>query len=111
MRPSPVSGTTPPVETRWKPGESGNPTGRPKSAPVTRQLRKLLRQSNGENARLLAEAMLAKAREDPSFARLLLDRVEGTVEQAHRHTGASGPAVVIEVVDAKAPQRDGETSA
>jgi hypothetical protein len=27
---SPVSGVAPPVETRWKPGQSGNPAGHPK---------------------------------------------------------------------------------
>jgi hypothetical protein len=30
-RPSPISGTIPPAEHRWKKGQSGNPAGRPKN--------------------------------------------------------------------------------
>jgi hypothetical protein len=32
---SPISGVAPPLETRWKPGQSGNPTGKPRSAGYT----------------------------------------------------------------------------
>lgn len=33
--------TPPPISGRWKPGQSGNPTGRPKKKPVTESLQRL----------------------------------------------------------------------
>lgn len=102
MRPSPVSGTTPPVESRWKPGQSGNPTGRPKAL-VSRHVRRLLRQAGDEEAKHLALALVEQAKKDPAMMRILLDRMEGPVENVHRHSGDVGPAVVIEVVDAERP--------
>jgi hypothetical protein len=41
-RVSPISGTAPPAEHRWAPGQSGNPGGRPKGQSITARLRALL---------------------------------------------------------------------
>jgi hypothetical protein len=57
---------------RWKPGESGNPKGRPKgTSPVA-----ALRAQIGEAVPGILEAMVAKAQDgDAAAARLLLERV------------------------------------
>lgn len=51
----------------WKPGESGNPGGRPKTKPLTEELARLLEQKapNGKGetwAVVVAQALLLKAR-------------------------------------------------
>jgi len=43
---SPISGLPPPVATRWKPGQSGNPGGRPKGESITALLRRVLEQEH-----------------------------------------------------------------
>ena len=37
----------PPAEYRWKPGQSGNPGGKPKGTSITAQLRRLLKLAGG----------------------------------------------------------------
>ena len=72
----------------WKPGESGNPGGRPKTKPLTEELQRLLKQEapKGEGrtwAALIAEALLTKAREgDVRAITELANRVEGKSLQA-----------------------------
>lgn len=53
-------GRAPPKASQWKPGQSGNPRGRPKGVGLTDALKRLVRGShNGKAiADLLAEAML-----------------------------------------------------
>ena len=74
----------------WKPGESGNPAGRPKNKVyITEILRKLLEQDAGDgktNAELIAEAMVKlasspDARGHVPTVKELLDRLEGKVTQ------------------------------
>ncbi len=68
----------------WKPGESGNPNGRPsKAVSVTHYLHEVLAETNAEgktHAELLARAMLKGGlKPDTNMAREILDRVEGRV--------------------------------
>ena len=68
--------------TRFKPGQSGNPTGRPKQAPLTDELKKLLRQkasgSQWTNAHMVAWKMIQRAQAgDVGAARLIWEYVEG----------------------------------
>lgn len=75
----------PPMETRFKPGQSGNPKGRPEgSFSLTRMLREKLQEiPEGENkltyADLLVRKTLAKAIKDGdvSMIRYCYDRLEG----------------------------------
>lgn len=81
----------PSPETRFQPGESGNPNGRQKG---TLSLTNLLREALAEipddkekktNARLLVEKTLEKALKegDTSMIKYCYDRLEGTPTQNH----------------------------
>jgi Family of unknown function (DUF5681) len=75
--------------TRWKPGQSGNPGGRPKTAPLSRACRELLTQPvpndpegrtyAGAIAQTLAEKALAG---DIRAAQEIADRAEGRPRQS-----------------------------
>lgn len=78
----------PPVETRFKPGQSGNPKGRPKSITLSEAYRKMLAQVDETDelkrtrAEVLAEQMYSKAKSgDVSALREIADRVEGKPRQ------------------------------
>jgi hypothetical protein len=65
----------------WKPGQSGNPSGRPKgSLSLTSILRKELHEGNKRRARELVRALLDKAA-DGHFQHLheVIDRIDGPV--------------------------------
>ena len=84
-----TGGGVPPKETRWRPGKSGNPKGRPKGA--TTSLDKILEQelerlvegdsSLGDDGRISRRRRLVRTlldateRGDARAAKLLLDRV------------------------------------
>ncbi len=58
--------------TKWKPGTSGNPAGRPKGSGLAGELRKAIAANAGE----IIAALIVKAREgDVQAGRLLLDRI------------------------------------
>ncbi len=66
--------------TPWKPGQSGNPAGRPKSKPFKDALLKAIQELGLEGA---AKALVAKANEgDVGALRELADRLDGKVPQA-----------------------------
>ena len=72
----------------WKPGESGNPGGRPKTKPLTEELQRLLEQAAPKGkgrtwAAVIAEALLTKAcKGDVRAIAELANRVEGRPFQA-----------------------------
>jgi Family of unknown function (DUF5681) len=91
----------PPLETRWKPGQSGNPSGRRKTKPLTDALERLLpkqvppavlrslrlpglpKSANVTWADVAAHGLLlAAARGRVEASREVADRVEGRVPQA-----------------------------
>jgi len=70
----------PPEDTQWKPGQSGNPAGRPKSKPFKDALAAIIKEVGLEGA---ARALVAKANEgDIPALRELADRMDGKVAQA-----------------------------
>jgi hypothetical protein len=79
----------PPVHARFKPGQSGNPGGRPKGRSLTAILRDVLdgdelkgdKDADGKTiGHRLVEAMLTHAIDgDPSLIREILNRTEGRV--------------------------------
>jgi hypothetical protein len=74
----------PPKEHQWKPGQSGNPGGRPKGESITATLRRLLEQEhNGKSVQeILAEKVLREALSGKySFVKELLDRLDGRPNQ------------------------------
>ena len=73
----------------WQPGQSGNPGGRPRTAPITELLRELLQKpypgdkQNRTYAHKIAEAMLKRASQgDVRAAREVADRTEGRAMQS-----------------------------
>jgi len=63
--------------TPWKPGQSGNPSGRPAQKPLSALLRKA-----GEDGayKEIVDALLTRAREgDVKAITVILDRIEGKV--------------------------------
>ncbi len=79
----------PPVHTRWKPGQSGNPKGRPKSLTLSEAYRRELAKVDPADpakrtfAEVLAEQMIIKAkRGDVAALKEIADRVEGKSKQS-----------------------------
>jgi hypothetical protein len=75
--------------TRWKSGQSGNPGGRPKAAPLSHACRELLAQPVPEDpegrtyAEAIAQTLAEKALDgDIRAAQELADRAEGKARQA-----------------------------
>lgn len=91
---------TPPVEHQFKPGQSGNPNGRPKKLP---RLDDLLSDIMGEekDGITAAEAILKRLRQmatqgNIKAAEMLLDRSYGKARQPVELTGKDGGAIKIE---------------
>lgn len=79
----------PPKDTRWKPGQSGNPTGRPKSITLSEALRlelaKVLPNDTQERtfAEVIAQSLVrAAATGNILAAKEIADRTEGKPKQA-----------------------------
>lgn len=91
-------------ETVWKPGQSGNPGGRPSMKPITDALRthgnapysgKEARYRGFTNAQVLAIKQYDDAIESGNTraAIEIMDRVEGKTVQVQQHQGPSGGAI------------------
>lgn len=96
---SPISGIPPPVHTRWKPGQSGNPGGRPKGKSPTAELRRIFAENDGQASIALARVIAGKAlRGDHKFITTILDRLDGPIKQ---HLSAEIDTRHEEVTDAQ----------
>ena len=66
----------------WKPGQSGNPKGRPKGTGLTDRLRKILERDDGRAAQALVEVAVREAlKGDFRFWDRIYDRMDGPVKQ------------------------------
>ena len=75
--------TPPPVSGRWKPGQSGNPSGRPKKKPLTEALQRVLAKLSDDERDVLCQEIITKvATGDVAAFKEVADRVEGRVPQA-----------------------------
>jgi hypothetical protein len=85
----------------WKPGQSGNPSGRPKRKPLTEALEKIY--SDPEECMAAARALAKKARKG-SIAHFqeAANRLEGRVEAADE---SAGNVVYNVVISAPRPHR------
>jgi hypothetical protein len=81
-----VPNYNPSPATRFKPGQSGNPSGRPKRSPITTALIELLEEKAASKA-LAAKWLSEAAKGDPRFFAMLLDRVEGRVPDSPEPIG------------------------
>lgn len=90
----------------FRPGQSGNPGGRPKNQLITKQLVRLLKQRNPKTGKPYAEAValglmnqLAKGKN----VKEILDRLEGPVPQEVEYTGSGGGPITLQFIPAERP--------
>lgn len=74
------------IDNQWKPGESGNPSGRPAGKSITAELRKLIEKgTNAEDmARILYEMAKRMSPDQMRAFKELLDRTDGKVPDTHK---------------------------
>jgi hypothetical protein len=95
-------GTVPPPEHRFKPGQSGNPGGRPKSKLLTQAYRELLEQVDPKERKTLAEILARKAVQQALKGNLaalkeITDRTEGKSVQPLSHSGLGSEPIAFNV--------------
>jgi hypothetical protein len=98
---------------KWKPGKSGNLRGRPRTKPLTDEIKKLLDEfakekrlrvlepvlKNPTYCRLLAKALILRAIEESDVAaKIVLDRTEGPV-----HVELEGESVAVKYIRVDMP--------
>lgn len=82
----------PPVSGRWKPGQSGNPKGRPKKKPFTEALERIFAKLSDEEHEQIAMPLVKKAASgDVSAAKELADRLDGKVPTSVGGSTTLGP--------------------
>lgn len=77
LTPSPVNGVVPPVEHRWKPGQSGNPDGRP-SAGMT--IKEWINKMGAEDLTEAELRKVARSKSAPWTKRAAANRILRTLE-------------------------------
>jgi Family of unknown function (DUF5681) len=114
-------GRLPPVETRWKKGQSGNPGGRPKKKPlsdayrkslslvITPEMAKEMRLPAGIAGMTIADVIamgqaMAAIKGSTIAAREIADRIEGRVDVSEEERN---PGPMIVVIHAPRPNREG----
>ena len=72
----------PPPHTRFKPGQSGNPSGRPQGTSLTARLRKALNADGGRLADEVVRKLVSEAKRGKfNHVKEIFDRVDGSVVQ------------------------------
>ena len=100
----------PPIEHRFKPGQSGNPGGRPKGTSISAIMGELRDEKDPKAKKTIAEklarAFLKNAETNASFANIVLDRTEGAVVQKQQLSGLEDLAQLIAEGRKRAAQKD-----
>lgn len=82
----------------WKPGQSGNPSGRPRKRLLDWALEEQLEALDSAQAAVIAAKLLKKAANgDVRAAQLIAERTEGKPKQKVEVTGAEGSPVSLTV--------------
>ncbi len=92
---SPISGVAPPREGRWKPGQSGNPGGRPKWKPMSEALQRLAEQEPGLWDALVRSAVVKGGKGDMTAINTIWDRIEGKIAQTVGGSTEVGPVKLV----------------
>lgn len=81
----------------FKPGQSGNPSGRPKKKPITEAYLEALQ--DPETCKQIAQAAILHAlKGDGQILREVTDRVEGRVSDKVEHSGADGGPIQSRII-------------
>jgi hypothetical protein len=92
--------TPPPEEHRWKPGQSGNPRGRPPEKPIRDALKKVLDEFEGDTGAIHALAKVAvkqALKGDHRFWREVRDMIDGPIRQEMEAMLEGAPVKVVVV--------------
>lgn len=71
------------IRGRWKPGQSGNPAGRPPVPSISRRFRELL-EEDPKRLDSLATALFTNAQTDARFFKLAIEYLDGKVPEVLR---------------------------
>lgn len=98
------------IANKWKPGQSGNPGGRPKL--LTDELRVLLRQKvpndpQGRNyAKLFIQSVLQRSiTKSDVMAKEIFDRIEGKASMSEEDAARTDKTVSVIIIDVPRPER------
>ena len=84
----------------WKPGQSGNPKGRPKGRGLTDRLRAALDADDGSAAERIVQTVVEAAeRGDAALIRLIWDRLEGRTPTRREMEGERITAMLDTIFD------------
>jgi hypothetical protein len=91
----------------WKPGQSGNPGGRPKKRILDEHLSEMLEANDGEDAKAIARVLIEKAKDGELRAvQLIAERTQGRPTQAVELSGIDGRRLEIQnMTDEQLDQR------
>ncbi len=89
----PVGYKSPPREGQWKPGQSGNPGGRPKWKPISEALQHLVTPKVADA--IASELILKAGKGDVSAFNALTDRLEGKIAQVVGGSTEVGPVKLV----------------
>lgn len=79
--------------TQFKPGQTGNAGGRPKSKPFLEEILKQIKE-HPEDVAAAIQKLFSKAKEgDLTYLRELMDRVDGPLKQQIEHDGFIGGSI------------------
>ena len=94
----------------WKPGQSGNPGGRPKRKLIDEALEELLLRNDSELALAIAKKLLARAKTGEVKAiQLVAERVQGKPKRQLELSGPDGgPLDIHNMTDEELDQRIAE---
>jgi len=93
---------------QFKPGQSGNPKGRPKGRGLTDRLREVLEKDNGKAADELIKTAMREAKAgDFRFWNAIFDRLEGKVADRIQHSGDGGGPVQVNFIRGIDPRKKG----
>jgi hypothetical protein len=98
--------------TQFKPGQSGNPDGRPKKRLIDDLLEEILGNNESEVAGVIAQALVKRARKgDVRAIQLAVERTQGKARQPVEVSGPGGGPVAIQIVShISRPKRAGNNA-
>lgn len=97
---------------QFKPGQSGNPKGRPRGSSITPRLKRIIEENEGEIADALVKSAIKNAlKGDFRFWNAIVERLEGKVADRVQHTGDGGGPIQINVIRGVDPRKRGDDEA